>query len=288
MELRQLTYFEAVARHGGFTRAAQHLHVAQSAISAQVRALESELGVDLFTRTTRAVVLTRAGELFLGRARRILGEVDGARGELAALSGVLAGRVTIGATPVLGGIDLPRVLSDFHGRFPGVALSLRSGLIAALLAKLDDGAVDLVLGPIHDDLDRRRHVARRIAREQLVLVVPERHRLAAKTRIKPIDVRREPFICLPEGSGLRALLDTFLGAAAEVPFEAGTPEAVRDLVAAGLGVALLARSSAERPGAPVAVLGLDPAPAHPPIGIIRRRDRRLTAAADVFVQASFP
>jgi len=79
VELRQLVYFDAIIRHGGFTRAAEQLHVAQPAVSAQIRRLETELGVTLLERTTRRVRLTQAGELLLGRARRALGELDGAR-----------------------------------------------------------------------------------------------------------------------------------------------------------------------------------------------------------------
>src|SRR3954462_9954303 len=103
MELRQLRYFESVARHSGFTRAAEQLHLAQSAVSAQIRALEAELGVALFTRTTRRVALTQAGELLLARSHRVLGELVGARADLAELAAVLHGRVTLGAMAVLGG-----------------------------------------------------------------------------------------------------------------------------------------------------------------------------------------
>src|SRR5215468_4217165 len=102
MELRQLVYFDAVVRHGGFSRAAERLHVAQPAVSAQIRRLETELGTTLLQRTTRRVSLTYAGELFLARARRVLAQVDAARGDLAELSAVLRGRVRIGATQVLG------------------------------------------------------------------------------------------------------------------------------------------------------------------------------------------
>src|SRR4051794_8500214 len=129
MELRQLVYFEAVVRHGGFTHAARHLHVAQPAISAQIRRLESELGGTLLARTTRRVGLTPAGELLLTRARRALAEIDAARRTLAELTDVLRGRVAIGATPVLGPFDLAAALASFHGSYPGVALTLRSGLI---------------------------------------------------------------------------------------------------------------------------------------------------------------
>ena len=111
MELRQLAYFDAVVRHGSFTKAAQRLHVAQPAVSAQIRRLEAELGVTLLERTTRRVALTQAGELFLARARLALAQLEGARADLAELSAVLRGQVRIGATQVLGSLDLPAALA---------------------------------------------------------------------------------------------------------------------------------------------------------------------------------
>jgi LysR family transcriptional regulator, transcription activator of glutamate synthase operon len=281
MELRQLRYFEAVARCGGFTRAAEQLHVAQSAVSAQIRALEAELGVQLFDRTTRRVSLTHPGELFLVRARRVLGELDGARGELDDLAAVLSGRVAIGATAVVGPFDLPGALARFHVRYPGVDLALRSGLVAKLLTLLDGGDVDLVIAPIHDDLPAQ-FAARRIATEELLLVFPPRHPLARGGALDLGELRDERFVCLPEDSGLRALLDEAAAGAgftARVQFETQSPASVRALVAAGLGVALLARSAAEPPGPEVAVRPLRHPPAHPPIGLIHRRDRPLSAAA---------
>jgi LysR family transcriptional activator of glutamate synthase operon len=277
MELRQLTYFEAVARCGGFTRAAEQLHVAQSAVSAQIRALESELGVTLFSRTTRRVTLTAAGARFLERARAALSELDSARSEVAELSDVLRGRVAIGATSVLGPFDLSAALAGFHGRYPGVGLTLRSGLIATLLGRLDSGEVDLVLGPIHDDLPAR-FAARQLATESVVLVLPPGTR--------PITglsgVREKAFVCLAAESGLRAILDDAAKAAGFTPqvlFETSSPASIRELVSAGLGVALLAQSAAERDGPPIQICRLDPAPAHPPSGLIQHREHRLTAAA---------
>jgi LysR family transcriptional activator of glutamate synthase operon len=281
MELRQLTYFEAVVRCGGFTRAAEQLHIAQSAVSAQVRALEAELGVSLLSRTTRRVTLTQAGELFLARARAVLGELADARGELADLAAVLRGRVTIGATSVTGPFDLPDALARFHARYPGVAVTLRSGLIAGLLGELDAGRLDLVLGPMDDDL-ASRFSGRRIADEDLLLILPPGHRLARKQRVALSELRDEPFVCLRAESGLRAILDAAAGEAgftARVQFEAPSPASIRELVSAGLGVALLAHSAVERPGPPIEARRPDPAPAHPPIGLIHHRDRRLTAAA---------
>jgi LysR family transcriptional activator of glutamate synthase operon len=277
MELRQLTYFEAVARLHGFTRAAGQLRVAQSAVSAQIRALEAELGTALFTRTTRRVALTQAGELLLARTRRVFGELDGARADLAELAAVLHGRVTLGSMAVLGGFDLPAALAGFHARYPGVSLALRTGLIAELLAKLDAGEVDLVLGPVHEDLPAR-FTARELVDEQVVLILPP-----GRAAVRELaDVRDEPFGCLPAGSGLRAILDRAAADAGfepRVQFETHSAASIRELVSAGLGVALVARSAAVTDGPAVVVVRLEPAPAHPAIGLIHLRDRRLSAPA---------
>lgn len=269
MELRQLVYLDAVVRHGGFSRAAEALHVAQPAISAQVRRLEGELGVRLLARTTRRVALTEAGELFLTRARRVLGELDAARDEAADLAAVLRGRVVLGAAPVLAGLDLPGALAGFAARHPGVRLTLRTGITAGLLAGLDTGAVDLVLGPIHDDVTRD-HVTTPLLDDALVLLTPPGHRHARSRVLALADLRDDPFVCLPADSGLRRVLDVAArdaGFRAHVPFEVSTPGEVCALVAAGLGVALLAASTVS-PG--VAVHGVRPALRHPPIGLVHR------------------
>jgi LysR family transcriptional regulator, transcription activator of glutamate synthase operon len=148
VELRQLRYFDAVVRHGGFTRAAEHLHVAQPAISAQIRRLESELGATLLARTTRRVQLTHAGELFLARTRRVLTELDAGRAELGQLADVLRGRVRIGAVEALNPFDLPGALAEFHTRYPGVELVLRSmSMGQQLLTALDANDLDLAPTP---------------------------------------------------------------------------------------------------------------------------------------------
>jgi DNA-binding transcriptional LysR family regulator len=118
MELRHLRTLDAIARHGSFTRAAEELHLAQSAVSQQVRRLEAELGVDLLRRTSRRVDVTEAGQVVLDYARRVLSEVDGLQAELEDLTGVLRGKVQIGAMWPTGTYDLPGVLGAFHGRHP--------------------------------------------------------------------------------------------------------------------------------------------------------------------------
>ncbi|GLY04321.1 MULTISPECIES: LysR family transcriptional regulator [Actinoplanes] len=281
MELRQLSYVEAVARHGGFTRAAERLHVAQSAVSAQIRALEAEIGVPLFARTTRKVALTPAGEMFVARARRVLAELDGARAELGEITTVSGGRVAIGAAAV-GGYDLPRVLGAFRDRFPDITVRLRSGPLTGLLGALDEGDLDLVVGPVYVDLPPRFE-ALPLLDEYLVLAVPPGHALDRPARLNLTDTRDEPYAGEPPGSLLRWILTDAARSAGFTPrvqYESPHPAGVRALVAAGCGVALLTRQAAEAPaGPPIVVRHLHPPPLHPPIGVLHHRDRPLPAAA---------
>ncbi|MGI8622922.1 MAG: LysR family transcriptional regulator [Solirubrobacteraceae bacterium] len=281
MELRQLVYFDAVARYGGFTRAAERLHVAQPAVSAQIARLESELGVQLLSRTTRRVSLTHAGELLWTHARRVLDEVDAARADLNELAEVVRGRVRIGDVEALDPFDLPGALAELHARYPGVELSLSTGRLEELLAGLDAGELDLAFGPLPDGLPER-FARRHLFSEELVIVTAPGHRTARRGALDLAQLRDEPFVCLPPDTGLRAILDdaaAHAGFAPRVPFEATTLRRIRELAAHGLGVALLARSVAAEPGPPVAVHPVDP-PVHRAIGLIHHTGRRLTPAAN--------
>src|ERR1700678_871739 len=125
MDLRQLRYLVALAEELNFTRAAASEHIAQPALSQQVRRLEEELGLALVERTTRHVSLTDAGELLVVRARRVLAELESAHTELEALRGMYTGHVTIGAMHTMGPIDVSLVLARFHELHPDVGLTVR-------------------------------------------------------------------------------------------------------------------------------------------------------------------
>src|SRR4051794_38773271 len=129
MELRQVRYFLAVAKHGHFTRAAAELSIVQPALSQQIKRLEQELGLELFERRTGQVTLTVAGAAFLRRAERILAEVDLAQAELRDLSSAASGRVALGAMYSLssGALDFPSLLAGFSAQHPGVEVSFREG-----------------------------------------------------------------------------------------------------------------------------------------------------------------
>src|SRR3984957_14954907 len=267
MELRQLAYFEAVVRHGGFSRAAEHLHIAQPAVSAQVRRLERELGTALLERTTRRVRLTPAGELVLARARSALAQVEGARADLAELATVTRGQLRIGATQLLASVDLPRALAGFHQRYPGVTIALRTGLIADLLADLDAGRIDVALCPVHDDLPAA-YLAQPLAAESVVLATPPGRHSFPGGEARLAGVPEEPVVCLPSGSGVRGILGAAGAAAGPAGVRArrrglGAPYPVRDAqpgqhLRAGRGRAR------RRPAGRIVGAGLGPGHRYPP------------------------
>ena len=282
VELRQLVYLDAVVRHGGFTRAAVHLRVAQPAVSVQIRRLEDEVGARLLHRTTRSVALTQAGELVLRRARRAMAELDAVPDELAGLAGGLLGRVRIGAIQALDPFDLPAALAAFHRRHPGVELALSSGALRRLLDGLDNGSLDLAIGPMPSGLPVR-YARTPLFTDELVLATAPDHPLAGTDPLPLAALRDEPFVCLPADSGLRAILDRLAAEAGftpRVPFESSHLPRLRDLAAHGLGVALVARSVAEAPGPRVAVHSVDPGPQLRPVGLLHRTDATLGAAAE--------
>lgn len=270
MELRQLAYLDAVVRHGGFGRAAHQLHVAQPAISVQIRKLERELGVTLLSRTTRRVEPTRAGDLVLARARRVLAELDAMRTDVAALDGLVVGRVRLGAIQALDPFDLSGALAAFHARHPGVELSLRSGTTRTLLDDLAHDWIDLAVAPAPDRIPPDVTVEP-LFTDELVLVTAPGHARAGDGPLSVADLRDDPFVCLPADSGLRARLDRLAGdVPIRVPFETPDLARLRDLVAHGLGVALVARSVAQAPGPPVVVHPVAPYRVWRPVGLLHR------------------
>ena len=176
MELRQLVYAEAVVRHRHFTRAAEELHVAQSALSHQIRRLEAELGTELFERTSRRVVPTEAGEALAQRARRVLGELEGVRGDLDELRGLVRGRISVGALLPAGGIQVTTVLARFTEAFPGIEVSLREGTAADMLELLESDAVDAAFSLIAGEVPAGIEALELSEEGVVVAFPPARHR----------------------------------------------------------------------------------------------------------------
>jgi len=284
MELRQLTYFEAVVRHRHFTRAAEELHVAQSALSRQIGRLERELGVELLRRSTRSVEPTEAGELVVLRARGLLAESQALRAEIDALRGHRRGHLSVGAMLFGGGLDIPALLASFKQAYPSIELGLREGTARRMVEMLGDGSLDLAFAL---ELEPPPGLERlELSREELAVVMSVEHPLSGTTPLRVAALSDQPLIMFHRGSSTRQLLDAALAEAAVTPriaLEANDFALVRSLAARGIGVAVLPRSFAMRPGPPVSFRTLSP-PLRMNVVLWWRSGRRLSPAARAFVE----
>jgi LysR family transcriptional regulator, transcription activator of glutamate synthase operon len=279
VELRQLRYLDAVARHRSFTRAALDLHVAQSALSQQIARLERELDAELLRRTTRRVEVTEAGELVLARARRVLPEVDGVRADLDALQGLVRGTLRLGGVPPVGPIPRAALIAEFSRAHPGVAITVREDVAFRLLAQLREGALDLVMALVAPDVvDGLDGV--RLVDEELVVVAPPDHPLSQARRVSPKRLAGEAWVAYAAESALRdALLE--LAPEGRVVAEANELETVRELTARGLGVTLMPRTVVEPFGDRLAILPLSPRRTLP-VSMLWRAGESPTPAAQAF------
>jgi DNA-binding transcriptional LysR family regulator len=244
MELRQLEYFVAVAEERNFTRAAERLHVAQPAVSAQIQRLERELGQPLFDRTRRVVRLTAAGEAALPYARAALGAAADVADAVAEVTDLIRGSVRIG-TVTSHNVDLPGLLADLHARHPGVEITLSADTTDHLIHDLRSGALDLAIVSIGSDERPAGLDFLVVTEEEIVAAVGRDDPWWGRRHVTAADFHGRTVIALPVGTGVRAQFDlacTTAGAAPRIGFEASTPQALADLAARGLGVAIVPRS----------------------------------------------
>jgi DNA-binding transcriptional LysR family regulator len=265
VQLRRLEYFVAVAEELSFSQAARRLHIAQPPLSNQVKKLETELGVVLFERTSRGVLLTDAGELLLEEARRILLQVEQTVAVVRRVGRGEVGRLTVGFVPSASNSVLPPILQRFRQRSPGVELFLRELRPDLVVAALQDQQIDAGLlflplaaaerGGERRDADHGRRPeapglrAEVVSREPLVIALPEGHRLAGQAEIDLADLAGEPFVLPKRYQGMPGLYGQVVDLCRRAGF---TPEAVQKdvwlmqtivgLVAGGTGVALVPES----------------------------------------------
>jgi DNA-binding transcriptional LysR family regulator len=252
MQLHQLHYFTAVADARHFTRAAEAVHVAQPSLSQQIRALERELGADLFHRARGHITLTDAGEVLLPLARRILADADTARREVQEVAQLRRGRVRLGAPPSLCAAVVPDVLRDFRARYPGVELQVHEDGSQDLVRVLADGALDLALVITPLPVQAPALTTAELLHEELVVVSsPEEPAPVRGKTMRVADLRDRPLAMFRRGYDLRELTIAACRAEGFEPVfgvEGGEMDAVLGFVRAGLGVAVVPSMVAERTG----------------------------------------
>ncbi|MFD9355284.1 LysR family transcriptional regulator [Streptomyces sp. NPDC060031] len=246
MDLRQLEYFVAVAEERNFTRAAERVHISQSGVSAQIRRLERELGAELFDRSGRAATLTTAGKAALEHARAALAAAGAVGQAVGEVTDLIRGRLTVGMVIGCTVTPLFDALAAFHGAHPGVEISLLEDNSDRLVHAVRAGAVDLALigsaATTPEGLE-----ALTVISERLVAAVPPGHALARRQRVGLRDLVEHPVVSMPPGTGLRTVLEQACAAQGIQPaiaLEASAADAIADLAARGLGVAVLSASMA--------------------------------------------
>jgi DNA-binding transcriptional LysR family regulator len=251
MELRQLEHFIAVASEMNFSRAAQRVHVVQSALSASVGKLEKELGVELFDRSKQRIKITPAGERFREHARRVIQTARIAKDSVSDYHGELTGTVDLGSLVSFGRLDVTQVLGEFHQRYPLVELRLRQSQTGstAYLSAIADGSLDLALvsSPRRFPVGVRMQL---LAQEPMAFVCRPDHRLTDRDSVVLEDLVDEDLIGFPREFGLRRIVDdafTAAGLTARTPYEVALDYSVAvDLVRHGLGSIIMPTSEAGR------------------------------------------
>jgi DNA-binding transcriptional LysR family regulator len=257
MELRQLEYLVAVAEEANFTRAAERVRISQSGVSAQIRQLERELGVELIDRSGRRATLTSAGAAVLEHARAALAAAGAAQQAADDVNGLLRGRLAVGMVTGCTVTPLFDALAAFHHVHGGVHITLTEGSSDQLVNSVRTGEIDLAL--VGTAAEPPSGVGSfTVVRERLVAVIPPGHPLLGRAHLSLREVCAHPLVCMPPGTGLRAVLDQACatqGIRPAIAVQASAGEAITQLAQRGLGVGILSESMAgTEDGQPTAVV----------------------------------
>lgn len=238
--LQQIRYLVALSDTLHFRKAAEACHVTQPTLSAQLKELERDLGVELVERSRARVIMTGTGLEIADLGRRVLRDVDEMRAIASAGRALFQSTIRIGVVQSLGSYFLPLIVPDLHRDHPKLGLYLREGLPATLLRWVDEGELDLLFFPLPvpgSDLD-----ALSLFREPIHVVAPLDHRLAAEEAIDPIMLKGETILSLEPGHKLyeqvRALADDY-GARLSQDFAGTSLDTIRQMVAMGMGISLM-------------------------------------------------
>lgn len=282
LNLHHLRVFTAVADHGGFSRAAAALRLSQPAVSKSVLTLERQLGLALVDRSGRAPRLTEAGAVLHARARELFGVERAAEEELHALRGLERGTLRVGASTTIATYLLAPVLARFRAAHPRITLRVASENTRAIARLLLDRRIDVAL--VEGPVTHPRIEVHRWRDDELVVIAPREHPLARRRNVDVAALLREPLIARERGSGTREVAERALddrGVRPRYAMQLGSTEAIKQAVAAGLGLAIVSRAAAAdqlslRRIALIRVRGLT---MHRELTELRLRGRHASAAA---------
>ena len=281
MELYQLEYFLEAARQRNFTRAAAHLHLAQAALSEQMRKLEDELGAPLFNRGRRETVLTAAGEILRLHAEALLDRADAAKRAVHDLIGLRGGRLAIGAIPSVSACLLPAAITAFRKLHPLVELALFEGTSEAVAHWVESGRVEF--GIVQLPTTSGSFDEQPLFTEPFVALVPKAHPAAKQRNLSLAKLADEPFVFYKGRAR-----DTALAACRSAGFEpriaceSSELETIRSLVAAGLGIAILPQLATRNPTPNCVAVRLRGDPVEREVAVLSRSGHTASPSAAVF------
>ncbi len=290
MDIRRLEIFAKVAELGSFSRAAEALFLTQPTISEHVRALEDELGVQLLDRLGRGATPTRAGQLLLGYARRMLALSREAHQALERFQGRMSGELVVGGSTIPGEYVLPALIGQFKAKYPDISISLLIGDSRQVSEWLEEGRVEV--GVVGASPSSRALEAKELMADELVAVVPSTHPWAARRVATLADLQKEPMVVRERGSGSREALEHALHAAGislgtlRVVGEMGSTQAVKQAVRAGVGIAVISKRAVEdecRAGL-LACVKLKDLRVARAFHLVTNRDRTRSPLAQAFVE----
>lgn len=280
--VHQLTVFRTVAHQLSYTKAAEALYLSQPAVSQQIKTLEQMLGLKLFERLGRGIVLTHAGQELLRHTERLLTLLAETAPVVHEIHALERGNVLVGASTSAATYVVPALLGAFHASFPQIHVTLLVANRRAMEERLIDHQVDLVVMSLIEHQDR--FVVEFLTFYELVVVAPPSHPLAGSSTLTLQDLQYETFLLREQGSGTRLETEQHFAQAGmrlRASLEFGSIEAIKEGVAAGLGIAVLSRESVmlEVASGDLAILDVEGFPLQRQWHIVHLKGRRLSLAA---------
>ncbi len=249
MDLRQLEIFVKVAEFGSFSKAAEALYLTQPTVSEHIRTLEDEVGVRLLDRLGRGAAVTRAGQLLLSYAQRMLALAREARQAMDGFQGRMSGELLIGASTIPGEYVLPAMIGRFKEKYPDISITLLIGDSQTAVDWVAEGRAEL--GVVGARLSHRGVDYKELMPDEVVVVVPGAHSWHGRKQIALEELRSEPLLIRERGSGTRAALEAALAEAGmdlgsfRIVGEMGSTQAIKQAVKAGVGVSLVSKRAVE-------------------------------------------
>ena len=248
MNIDQIKAFHQVASTGSFTRAARELFITQPAVSQEIKALESALGVTLFDRSGKKVQMTTEGEVLFSYAHRLFALHEEMESLFGRSKNLQHGQIKLGSTALMGTYFLPKIIGRFNRRYPGIEIDLRMGNSGEIIHLVLEGGVDLgFAGMISND---RRLKFIPIHQEKFIMVASPHHPLACR-KITLDDIARTPFIWREKGTQTRKLIEKWFEGQPSCRYprksiELENMEAAKRMVEAGYGITVFPEASVKR------------------------------------------